>query len=184
MTKSLSDIIQGCLDGNAEAQEVLYNTFSAKMFGLCLQYTNEYEEAKDILQEGFIRVFTNLNQYNQKGSFEGWIRRIMINTALEKYRDKNYLARVDDEIEKREEIIEVDIVDDLSAQELMKFIHDLSPKYRMVFNLYAIEGYSHKEIGVLLNISEGTSKSNLSRARTILQEKIFNYSKIANKVVS
>lgn len=154
------------------------------MFGLCLQYTNEYEEAKDILQEGFIRVFTNLNQYNQKGSFEGWIRRIMINTALEKYRDKNYLARVDDEIEKREEIIEVDIVDDLSAQELMKFIHDLSPKYRMVFNLYAIEGYSHKEIGVLLNISEGTSKSNLSRARTILQEKIFNYSKIANKVVS
>lgn len=184
MTKSLSDIIQGCLDGNAEAQEVLYNTFSAKMFGLCLQYTNEYEEAKDILQEGFIRVFTNLNQYNQKGSFEGWIRRIMINTALEKYRDKNYLARVDDEIEKREEIIEVDVVDDLSAQELMKFIHDLSPKYRMVFNLYAIEGYSHKEIGVLLNISEGTSKSNLSRARTILQEKIFNYSKIANKVVS
>lgn len=154
------------------------------MFGLCLQYTNEYEEAKDILQEGFIRVFTNLDQYNQKGSFEGWIRRIMINTALEKYRDKHYFARVDDEIEKSEEIIEVDLVDDLSAQELMKFIHDLSPKYRMVFNLYAIEGYSHKEISVLLNISEGTSKSNLSRARTILQEKIFNYSKIANKVVS
>ena len=184
MAKSLSDIIQGCLDGNAEAQEVLYNTFSAKMFGLCLQYINEYEEAKDILQEGFIRVFTNLNQYNQKGSFEGWIRRIMINTALEKYRDKHYLARVDDEIEKSEQIIEVDVVDDLSAQELMKFIHDLSPKYRMVFNLYAIEGYSHKEISVLLNISEGTSKSNLSRARTILQEKIFHYSKIANKVVS
>ncbi|MBA7592238.1 hypothetical protein ES708_34416 [subsurface metagenome] len=94
------------------------------------------------------------------------------------------MARIDDEIEKREEIIEVDVVDDLSAQELMKFIHDLSPKYRMVFNLYAIEGYSHKEISVLLNISEGTSKSNLSRARTILQEKIFHYSKIANKVVS
>ncbi|MCK4466478.1 MAG: sigma-70 family RNA polymerase sigma factor [Bacteroidales bacterium] len=184
MTKSLSDIIRGCLDGNAEAQEVLYNTFSAKMFGLCLQYTNEYEEAKDILQEGFIRVFTNLNQYNQKGSLEGWIRRIMINTALEKYRDKHYLARVDDEIEKSEQIIEVDVVDDLSAQELMKFIHDLSPKYRMVFNLYAIEGYSHKEISVLLNISEGTSKSNLSRARTILQEKIFHHNKITNKVVS
>ncbi len=154
------------------------------MFGLCLQYTNEYEEAKDILQEGFIRVFTNLNQYNQKGSLEGWIRRIMINTALEKYRDKHYLSRVDDEIEKSEQIIEVDVVDDLSAQELMKFIHDLSPKYRMVFNLYAIEGYSHKEISVLLNISEGTSKSNLSRARTILQEKIFHHNKITNKVVS
>jgi RNA polymerase sigma factor (sigma-70 family) len=147
-------------------------------------YANDSEEAKDFLQEGFIRIFENLNQYNQKGSFEGWIRRIIINTALEKYRDRYYLTRVDEEIEKKDVRADFDIINDLSAQELMKYIHELSPKYRMVFNLYAIEGYSHKEISALLNISEGTSKSNLSRARAVLQEKVLQYNKIANKVVS
>ena len=153
------------------------------MFAVCLQYAGDYEDAKDVLQEGFIRVFQNLHQYQRKGSFEGWIRRIMINTALEKYRDKYYLNRVDNQDEKIEEGMDDEVLEDLSAQDLMKMIQELSPKYRMVFNLYAIEGYSHKEISALLNISEGTSKSNLSRARAILKGKLKNYYKAINQVI-
>lgn len=183
MTEALDHIIEECLNGNPKAQEQLYNTFSGKMFGVCLQYSGDYEEAQDILQEGFIRVFLNLYQFHRKGSFEGWIRRIMINSALEKYRDRYYLNRVDDQNDVMEEGVDDAVLDNLSAQDLMKMIQELSPKYRMVFNLYAIEGYSHREISALLNISEGTSKSNLSRARAILQEKVKVYYKITNKVI-
>jgi len=182
MTKALSDIIKGCLEGNSKAQELLYEQFAGKMFAVCLRYCGDYEEAKDVLQDGFIRVYSNLQQFHKKGSFEGWIRRIMINTALEKYRDKYYLNRVDNQEERIEIKVEDDVFEDLSAQDLMRMIQELSPKYRMVFNLYAIEGYSHKEISALLKISEGTSKSNLSRARAILQEKLKNYYKITKVI--
>jgi RNA polymerase sigma-70 factor (ECF subfamily) len=178
----LSDIINGCIEGNSIAQQQLYQRFAGKMFAVCLQYAGDYDEAKDVLQEGFIRVFLNLKQFEEKGSFEGWIRRIMINTALEKYRDKYYLNRVDNQEENIEVGINDDVFEDLSAQDLLRMIRELSPKYRMVFNLYAIEGYSHKEISALLNISEGTSKSNLSRARAILQEKVKHYYKITKVI--
>jgi len=183
LTESLNHIIRECLDGKEKAQAVLYHKFAGRMFAVCLQYAGDYEDAKDVLQEGFIRVFQNLHQYQRKGSFEGWIRRIMINTALEKYRDKYYLNRVDNQDEKIEEGMDDEVLEDLSAQDLMKMIQELSPKYRMVFNLYAIEGYSHKEISALLNISEGTSKSNLSRARAILKGKLKNYYKAINQVI-
>lgn len=147
------------------------------MFGVCLQYSDNYEDAKDILQEGFIKVFSNLNQFKGKGSFEGWIRRIMVNTALEKYRDKHYLNSVNEDEAEKLERTDINILDEISAKDLLKVIQELSPRYRMVFNLFAIEGYSHKEISALLDISEGTSKSNLSRARAILQEKLINYNK-------
>ena len=182
MTKALSDIIKGCLEGYSKAQELLYEQFAGKMFAVCLRYCGDYEEAKDVLQDGFIRVYSNLQQFHKKGSFEGWIRRIMINTALEKYRDKYYLNRVDNQEERIEIKVEDDVFEDLSAQDLMRMIQELSPKYRMVFNLYAIEGYSHKEISALLKISVGTSKSNLSRARAILQEKLKNYYKITKVI--
>ena len=181
--ESLPDIIQDCLDGDTNAQELLYNKYSGKMYGVCLQYSDNYDDAKDILQEGFIKVFTNLHQFKGKGSFEGWIRRIMVNTALEKYRDKHYLNRVDEDEAEKLEKVDYNIIDEMSARDLMKVIQELSPKYRMVFNLFAIEGYSHKEISALLEISEGTSKSNLSRARAILQEKLANYNRnIRNQV--
>ena len=182
MGKSLSDIITGCLEGNSLAQEQLYQQFAGKMFAVCLQYSGDYDEAKDVLQEGFIRVFLNLKQFEEKGSFEGWMRRIMINTALEKYRDKYYLNRIDNQSETIEVGVDEDVFEDLSTQDLLRMIRELSPKYRMVFNLYAIEGYSHKEISALLNISEGTSKSNLSRARAILQEKVKQYYKITKVI--
>jgi RNA polymerase sigma factor (sigma-70 family) len=180
--ESLSDIINECIEGNSIAQEKLYKRFAGKMFAVCLQYAGDYDEAKDVLQEGFIRVFSNLKQFKKKGSFEGWIRRIMINTALEKYRDKFYLNRVENQEENIEVGVDDKVFEDLSAQDLLKMIRKLSPKYRMVFNLYAIEGYSHKEISALLNISEGTSKSNLSRARAILQEKLKLYYKITKVI--
>lgn len=147
--------------------------FADKMFGVCMRYANDADEAKDILQDGFVKVFTNLHKFNNTGSLEGWIRRIIINTALERFRDKNYLFAVNMEAGYEKGDKEYDhILSELSANDLLKLIQELSPQYRTVFNLYAIEGYSHKEISEKLNIKEGTSKSNLSRAREILKEKI------------
>ena len=144
------------------------------MYGVCLMYSRDTEEAKDILQEGFIKIFQKLNQFSGKGSFEGWMRRIFINSALEKLRIKKAVLLADEDMEVLAGEVDDKIIDLLSAKDLLQMIQDLSPQYRLVFNLYAIEGYSHKEISKRLNISEGTSKSNLSRARSILQEKVIN----------
>ncbi|HAF31293.1 MAG TPA: RNA polymerase subunit sigma-70 [Bacteroidales bacterium] len=175
-----SDIIKACLKGNRIAQNRLYQLFADKMYGVCLRYADNEDEAKDILQDGFIKVYVNLKQFNNKGSFEGWIRRIIVNTALEKFRDKNYLFAVNMESEYDANSSHYDhILSELSAKDLLKLIQDLSPQYRTVFNLYAIEGYSHKEICEKLKIKEGTSKSNLSRAREILKEKVKQYYNIS-----
>ena len=146
--------------------------FSSKMFGLCLQYSNNHDDAKDILQEGFIKVYQKLNQFNHRGSFEGWIRRIMINTALEKYRSHLHLYPLTEQEMRREELSHEEVFERLSADDLIRLVQELPPRYRMVFNLYAIEGYAHKEISEMLGITIGTSKSNLARARGILQEKV------------
>ncbi|MBN1187348.1 MAG: RNA polymerase sigma factor [Bacteroidales bacterium] len=151
------------------------------MYGICLRYTKDRDEAQDILQEGFIKVFTNLGKFDNRGSFEGWIRRIMINVALERFRKTNYMYPVEDITVYKDKLDYDDLESNLSQEELLKMIQELSPKYRMVFNLYAVEGYSHQEISQMLNISEGTSKSNLSRARIILQERLKEYSKTTVK---
>ena len=172
----LPKIIKACIKGDRIAQKHLYQMFADKMYSVCLRYAANEDEAKDILQDGFIKVFLHLNQFNFKGSFEGWIRRIVVNTALEKFRDKNYLFAVNMTQNYESGDTEYDhILSDLSATDLLGLIQELSPQYRMVFNLYAIEGYSHKEIGEIMNIKEGTSKSNLSRAREILKEKVNKY---------
>ena len=142
------------------------------MYGLCLQYANSEEDAQDILQDGFIKVFAKLDQVKNPAALPGWIRRVMINTALEKYRSQVLLQRVDDVREEIGETSGNDAFEDLTCEELVGLIQTLSPRYRMVFNLYGIEGYSHQEISEALGISTGTSKSNLSRARAILQDKI------------
>ena len=149
--------------------------FSNRMFGLCLQYANNYDDACDIMQEGFIKVFSKLEQFQGKGSFEGWIRRIMINTALERYRSHLHLYPLTENTEIKDEIVYEDVFENLSASDLVKLVQDLSPRYRMVFNMYAIEGYTHKEIAETMGITVGTSKSNLSRARDILQRKVKKY---------
>jgi RNA polymerase sigma-70 factor (ECF subfamily) len=159
------------------AQKKLYDLFSPGMYGVCLMYSRDSEEAKDILQEGFIKIFQKLKQYSGKGSFEGWMRRIFINSALERYRVKQSVLMVDKDMEVLAGEVDENITGQLSANDLLSMIRELSPQYKVVFNLYAIEGYSHKEISKKLNISEGTSKSNLSRARSILQDKLMKLQK-------
>lgn len=175
MTENLENIIEGCRFKNPKAQHLLYMQFSARMFGVCLRYAGSYEDAQDVLHEGFLKAFEKIGQFQHKGAFEGWLRRIMINTALEKYRNKYKIINLQDNISEVEGLGFENLAENMTVSELMNFIQELSPKYRMVFNLYAIEGYTHKEISVMLNITEGTSKSDLSRARTILQEKVKKY---------
>jgi RNA polymerase sigma-70 factor (ECF subfamily) len=171
----ITDVIKGCVSGKRKAQEQLFKFFSEEMFGVCLYYSKDYTEAEDTLHEGFIKVFLKIEQFQFKGSLAGWIRRIMVNTALEKYRKNVQMYAIGDDIEMENDIEPSNVLETLSAEELIKMIHDLTPKYRMVFNLYAVEGYSHKEISLMLGISEGTSKSNLARARNILQQKVKKY---------
>ena len=168
----LDDILKGCIAGDRKAQARLFEIFSEDMFGVCMYYSKDYTEAEDTLHEGFMKVFQNIRQFKSKGSFAGWVRRIMVNTALEKFRKKQQMYALGDEYECHEDIDAGNVINDLSAQDLIQLIRELSPKYKMVFNLYAIEGYSHKEIARMLGISEGTSKSNLARARYILQKKV------------
>lgn len=179
----IKNIINGCLAGNRRDQELLYRRHAPKLYAVCLQYSGNDEEARDILQEGFIKIFENLANYKYEGSFEGWMRRIVVNTALEKYRSKHNLHRVDDIDQIPEPDAEPDNDDysGLEAVDLLGIIRELPTKYRMVFNLFALEGYSHREISSMMNISEGTSKSNLSRARVILQRRVSLFTGIKKK---
>ncbi len=166
-------MIAGCKDGQRDLQKALYKRFSAKMLGVCLRYTKNRQEAEDLLQEGFIKVFRNILQYQGSGSFEGWIRKVMVNTALESIR-RNKILFVETDIQDLpgDFKTEAEVLGKIEMKDLLLMIQSLSPGYRLVFNLYAIEGFLHKEIAKMLDISEGTSKSQLARARMILQEKI------------
>lgn len=179
-------IIKGCLEGNRRDQELLYRRHASKLYAVCLQYSSSEDEARDILQEGFIKIFENLGSYKHEGSFEGWMRKITVNTALEKYRSRHNLYKVEDidMIPETGDEPEAEDFSLLEADDLLNIIRELPPKYRMVFNLYAIEGYSHKEISEMINISEGTSKSNLSRARVILQRRVWTHTGIRKRVVN
>jgi RNA polymerase sigma-70 factor (ECF subfamily) len=167
------ELIDRCLQGNPKAQEILYKQYSPRMYGICLRYAQNTLEADDILQEAFIKVFKYLSDFNHEGSFEGWIRRIVINTAINYYRSK---IREWDEVSIDRAGHENDLkstdIDKMTRDDLLNIIRELPEGYRVVFNLYVIEGYNHQEIGKLLNISENTSKSQLSRARVVLQQKI------------
>ena len=160
------------MEGDSGSQEKLYRQFNRAMYGLCLQYASTEEDAQDILQDGFVKVFRKMDQVKDAKAFPGWIRRVMINTALEHYRSQVLIQRVDDEPGLVSDQFADDDFTQLDAEAIVLMIQELTPQYRMVFNLYAIEGYRHKEISEMLQISVGTSKSNLSRARAILQEKV------------
>jgi RNA polymerase sigma factor (sigma-70 family) len=167
-----SDLIHGCIEGNRRMQEELYRRFSAGMYAVCLRYAATSDEAQDILQEGFIKIFKKLDTFRGEGSFEGWIRRIFVNTAIEHFRRKKYLQPVTEREENTLEGNYLSVLDELAERDIMELIQQLSPGYRTVFNMYVVEGYTHKEIGDLMGISEGTSKSQLSRAKVILQEMV------------
>lgn len=172
------EIIKGCLKGERQAQTKLYKSVAPKMFALCLRYAKDETEAEDILQDGFIKIFTCLSSYKSEGNFEGWMRRIFVNTALDRFRKKNPLYSVGEVYEVAKNATYNNSEDNMAVEELMELVHKLPAGYKMVFNLFAIEGYSHKEISDSLGISEGTSKSQLARARIMLRaeiEKIQNY---------
>jgi RNA polymerase sigma factor (sigma-70 family) len=172
LDENLKILIQKCQENNQGAQAELYKSFSANLFSVCLRYTDNYEDAKDCFQDGFIMIFNKISQFRFQGSFEGWLRRIMVNNCLERYRNRNHLYVVNEEITMDESIHE-DIEEeweDYTYDQLLDIIRQLPDRYRQVFNLYAIENYSHQDIAEMLNISVGTSKSNLSRAKEKLKE--------------
>ncbi len=163
-------LIKGCLAKDRKSQNALYQHFCKKMFGVCMRYAKNREEAEDLLQDGFVKVFTKIDQFKNQGSFEGWVRRVLVNTILERFRQNNHLYAITNIDDITEPIAIEDGFEQIAATDLLNVIQMLPAGYKMVFNLYAIEGYSHKEIADMLQISEGTSKSQLSRARTMLQE--------------
>lgn len=167
---SQDELIKYCKEQNRKAQEELYRTYSGVLFGMCLKYSRNRTEAEDNLHDAFMTIFDKIGQYNHKGSFEGWMKRIAVNTVLQKYRKERHLDVVHENIADRVELENETI--DISLSRLLGYIQELPNKYRLTFNLYVLDGYSHKEISELLGTSTGTSKSNLARARMILKEKI------------
>ncbi|RZK80382.1 MAG: RNA polymerase sigma factor [Pedobacter sp.] len=177
---NIDDLLEGCKAGNRKMQEALYMQTSSKMLAVCMRYAKDRMEAEDVLQMGYIKVFKKVQEYRGDGAFEGWIRRIMVNTAIESYR-KNLrsmnVVPIEDAYEQPSTGFDFSR---LGMQDLLRLIQNLADGYRVVFNMYAIEGYSHKEISETLGISEGASKSQLSRARAILMEQVIKMEGIKN----
>ena len=167
------ELIERCVAHDPKAQEYLYKRFSRKMYGVCLRFARNTLEADDILQEAFIKIFTYLKDFRHEGALEGWIRRTVINTAINYYNSRvnDWSETTIDKAEAYQATAE-DILDRISTNDLLNLIQELPEGYRMVFNLYVIEGYNHQEIAEMLHISENTSKSQLSRARMSLQDRL------------
>lgn len=169
---SLDQLIKDCKKEKARAREELFTRYSAMLYAVALKYSRNRMEAEDNLQDAFITIFEKIGQFQNKGSFEGWLKRIVINTALQRYRQQDMYALVD---EHQIAGVEVEIDDQVSLDFLLKIIQELPDRYRLIFNLYSLDGFAHKEIATMLKISENTSKSNLARARMILKNKINAY---------
>lgn len=175
-------IVEGCIRREPLAQRRLYELFSPKMMALCYRYAQNRDEAEDMLQEGFIKVFQCIDKYNHQGSLEGWVRRIIVNTAIDIIRRNKSLQLVSSLNENIiESTVDDNIVDALEVEYLLNIIQDLPDGYRIVFNMFAIEGYSHAEIGEQLNINESTSRSQFTRAKVLLKKRIHEDSLVINK---
>ena len=179
-------LVKNCIKGDRKSQHIFYKMFYSKMLSLCMRYASNYSEAQDLFHDGFIKVFSKLQSFENKGSLEGWVRRIIVNNAIDFVRNgKDFIVEYDDESKiadlKDEEEFDFDSEKDtrLKAELILKLIQELAPAYRAVFNLYVVENYSHKEIAEKLNISIGASKSNLSKAKIKLREL---YNKNKNKI--
>lgn len=166
----LDQIIKDCQANSIRAQEQLYRLLAPKLFAVCLKYSRTRVDAEDNLQDGFLLLFEKIGQYRFQGSFEGWAKRVMVNNVLQKYRTNGIFDLVTENIPDEADV-EIE-ADEVSMEFLVKIIQELPDRYRMVFNLYVTDGYSHKEIAEMLGITDGTSKSNLARARMILKDKI------------
>jgi RNA polymerase sigma factor (sigma-70 family) len=172
LTDKLEKIIKGCIEGDKKCQEELYRLLSPGMYALCLQYASDTDEAGDFMQEGFIRVFTRMDTYRWEGSFEGWVRRIMVNTALQTIRRKKQMFVLNEELTEDSSYEIPSVQSELEKEDLLKMISSLPVNQRVVFNLFVIEGYNHHEIASLTGMPENTSKSHLHRARMALKEMI------------
>lgn len=164
------ELIRGCLRGSVQSQKDLYERYAGKMYAVCLRYARTREDAADILQEGFLKVFSKLGQFQFQGSFEGWVRRVMVNTALRTYQKQRFEFEQSGYERLPETPVEPDAVALLSEEELLKLVRNLPDGYRAVFNLVAIEGYSHAEAAEMLGIQESTSRSQLTKARRQLED--------------
>ncbi|MEQ8533219.1 MAG: RNA polymerase sigma factor [Imperialibacter sp.] len=179
-SKTEEALIKGCQKGNSRDQQALFEKHSAKMMGVCYRYVKDSDEAEDVMISAFAKVFEKLDSFRFEGSFEGWLRRIMVNESL-MYLRRNKSMYVEVEIEKADREPDFSqLSDQLEADDLMAMIQELPVGYRTVFNLYAIEGFSHQEIAEMMEISEGTSKSQLSRARALLQKQLLEQEKKMN----
>jgi RNA polymerase sigma factor (sigma-70 family) len=167
-----SDLIKGCLNGERKMQEVMYYRYSPRMYAVCLRYCSNADDAQDLLQDGFIKVYKNLDKFRGEGSFEGWMRRIFVNTSIEHFRKKTKINTIADSNDVQIEDKEWTALDTIAEKDIVNLIQELSPGYRQIFNMYVIEGYPHKDIAEILGISEGTSKSQLARAKVILQKMV------------
>ncbi len=176
-----NELIDGCLEGNSRQQRNLYEKYAPKMLGVCFRYIQSRDEAEHVMVGGFVKVFQNIKQFKREGSFEGWIRRIVVNECLMYIRKNRYMS-LETEVEKADIDLDYEEIDaKMNAESLMILIQELPVGYRTVFNLYAIEGYNHYEIGEMLGISENTSKSQLSRARKILQSRVIELQNVDEK---
>lgn len=175
------ELIQGCIRGDAACQKEAFYRYASHMLGVCNRYARNPADAEDILQDGFIKVFNKIQQFKGEGSFEGWIRRIMVNTALKKYSLRRFEKEVSgyDVTDKDESSLEPTAYNYLTEKDLLQLINNLPDGYRMIFNLYVIEGYQHEEIAVMLGIQPGTSRSQLVKARAMLQKQILQLQKVA-----
>nr|WP_294782480.1 RNA polymerase sigma factor [uncultured Flavobacterium sp.] len=167
---NLEQLIKGCSKQNRQAQEQLYQVYKNVLFAQSLKYCQNRDEAEDNLHDAFIEIFTNIKKYKGEGSFEGWMKRITINKAINRYKKSYHLTPIKDDFQQEETVNDKDL--DIPLDVLLTFIQDLPNQYRLVFNLYELDDYSHQEIASLLGISESTSKSNLHRAKHLLKEKI------------
>ena len=172
------ELIQGCIREHKASQKALFERYAGKMMTVCLRYARHRLEAEDILQEGFIKVFDNLARFEFRGSFEGWVRRIMINTALKNYNKSSFQKERIGLQDYQHGSADPAVWGHLSEEEIMKLVQSLPDGYRAVFNLYAIEGFSHKEIAEMLEIGESTSRSQLVKARKMLQKQLLKLQKI------
>lgn len=176
-------LISKCREHDGKAQKALYDKYASKMLGVCMRYIKDNDQAEDVMITGFVKVFEKIDQFKSEGSFEGWLRRIMVNQSLSFIRkNKGMYLEVDIEAADREPDYK-SLNDNLEAQDLLNLINNLPTGYQTVFNLYAIEGYSHKEIAEQLGISENTSKSQLSRARTLLQKQLIEQEELVNEKI-
>ena len=170
---TIEQIIDKCRQGDRKAAEALYKLYAAKMFAICIRFSKDRAEAEDSLQDGFIKIFDSIGQFAGKGSFEGWMKRIFINICLEKYRKEQSVQLVEELPEFEDADIDANVC--IPADVLQLFVEELPERYRLVFNLSVVEDMQHKDIAVALGITEGTSKSNLARARDILKKKVKEY---------